>query len=196
MTDLSFLPREELRRRPRQVPRPARLVALAGAAAVAGTALWYQALVVVDYVTARRELAALESEYQRLQGALELQRRVQEAERRLAEYEQLVRPYVVDVSIREALEALNASVPPEVVLDRVAVDAQRQVVIAGWAASLTDVARLMVALETSGRFTGLRAAFPGRFAAGPEPSRSLAQLLLQVQDRVRFELRGALAGTR
>lgn len=192
MTDLSFLPRDLIRRRRPPVPRPARVLAVAGVTAGLAAGAAYYAVLLAGYFAARAELAALEAELRQLRPVLDLQRRLREAERLLAQQEELVRPYSGGVRMGQALEALNASVPDGVVLDGFTVDAQRQVEISGVAASLGDVARLMVALEASGRYASLRAAFPEPFAAGGD-ARDAAAQRLGLAPGVRFQIHGRLA---
>lgn len=167
MSDLSFLPKEEGRQRtPLRWPR---LVSAAVGAAVAGLAMWYASARIAAFYDMRTELAALTAEYEQLKPLLELQKKSAAAEKRLQEEEERVRPYRSATTVKDALEALNRSVPGGIVIQSFDLSPTREIKITGLAASLTDVARLMVALEASERFRSIGVRFPATFSAGASP---------------------------
>lgn len=200
MGDLSFLPQEELARRP-SLFAWRRLAIAALLAALVGLVTWFYAREIASIYDMRAELSALNATYDQIKSVQDLQKQVQESEQRLQAHERLINPYRTTVRIRNALEVLNGSVPEGMLLDSFRVDGSRQVEIAGHSPSLTDVAKFIVALEKSGMYTSAQASFPGSFQAGgslpaPEPPPDGAGTgpgPAPDLSSIRFELRGVLS---
>lgn len=160
MTDISFLPAEKQSQAQRIAIPWTRLLVVVLVAAAIGLGVHYGYQEWQAYQELQQRLAQRQAERQALQPVHVLQEQVGELEQELARLREIVRPYNDAVQVRDALLALNMSVPDDMILSTLRMDYDRRLSVTGRAANLTVIARFMVALEDTAWFGDFDVSFP------------------------------------